>query len=63
MQAFFLQTRQSSGLRGKISTILEWPVHSPDLNLVENVWGIMDRRLYANVKKCDTVAQLKSSIM
>ena len=36
---------------------------SPDLNLVENVWDIMVRRLNANVKKCDTVAQLKSSIM
>ena len=27
------------------------------------LWGIMARRLNANVKKCNTVAQLKSSIV
>ena len=30
---------------------------------MENVWGIMVRRLYANEKQYDTVAQLKSSLM
>ena len=46
---------------GKKSTVLEWSVSSPDLNLVENVWGIM--ALWDIMQKCDTVAQLKSSIM
>ena len=44
-------------------TVLDWPAISPNLNLMENVWGIMVRRLYVNEKKYDTVAQLKSSIL
>ena len=49
--------------KGKQITVLDWPVLSPDFNLMENVWGIMVRRLYVNEKKYDTVAQLKSSIL
>ena len=61
--SFFSSNETKEGCLGKISTALEWLGLSLDLNLVENVWGIMVRRLNANVKKCNTVAQLLSSIM
>lgn len=42
--------------------LLEWPACSPDLNPIENLWGIIVRRLYANNKKYDTLRELKTAI-
>ena len=41
---------------------LSWPSMSPDLNLMENVWGILSRRVYANSKQFDNKKQLISAI-
>lgn len=38
--------------------LLDWPACSPDLNPIENLWGILARRVYANGRQFDTVAQL-----
>lgn len=37
-------------LRKARISVIDWPVRSPDLNIIENVWAYMQRRLY----ECDT---------
>lgn len=34
--------------------VLEWPALSPDLNPIENIWGILVRRVYANGQQFTT---------
>lgn len=43
--------------------ILDWPARSPDCNPIENIWGIMVRRIYANNKQYDRVEELEESIL
>lgn len=43
--------------------VLEWPARSPDLNPIENLWGILSRRVYANGKQYQSVAELKQAIV
>ena len=38
-------------------TLLPWPVRSPDLNPIENIWSWMDRKL--SRENVESVAQLK----
>lgn len=42
--------------------LLEWPACSPDLNPIENLWGIIVRRIYANNRQYPTVEALKDAI-
>jgi transposase len=43
--------------------ILQWPACSPDLNPIENLWGVIVRRVYANNRQFQTVAELKTAIL
>jgi transposase len=49
--------------RAKNIQLIEWPALSPDLNPIENVWGILVRRVYADGKQYDSVDDLKNAII
>ena len=43
--------------------VMDWPSLSPDLNIIENVWGYLSRQVYANGKQYNTKEELKNSIL
>ena len=43
--------------------VLPWPSLSPDLNPIENLWGILARKVYVEGKQFRTKKQLKTTIM
>ena len=43
--------------------ILEWPACSPDCNPIENLWGIIVRRVYEGKKCYQTVEELEKAIL
>jgi len=49
-------------LREHNITTLDWPAKSPDLNPIENVWGILARRVYAGGRQFSTPEELISTI-
>jgi transposase len=44
-----------------IDYIKDWPAHSPDLNLIENVWGIIVNRMAG--RDIETVDELRAAIL
>ncbi|KHJ78121.1 hypothetical protein OESDEN_22259 [Oesophagostomum dentatum] len=50
-------------LNSKKIPVLPWPPCSPDLNPIENIWGLMVRRVYANNKQYNTENELKKAIL
>ena len=43
--------------------LMDWPARSPDLNPMENLWGILVRRIYANNKQYGTKEELQQAIL
>jgi len=44
-------------------TILNWPSKSPDLNPIENSWGLLVRMVYANGKQFNNRDDIKAEII
>jgi hypothetical protein len=42
--------------------VLDWPSYSPDLNPIENLWGILVRIVYANGRQFNSVPELRAEI-
>lgn len=43
--------------------VLDWPALSPDLNPIENLWGIMSRRVYEGGRQFEHVHDLKKAVL
>ena len=43
--------------------VISWPSCSPDLNPIENIWGVLPRRIYANNTQYATMNDLKKAIV
>ena len=42
--------------------VLKWPAHSPDLNPIENVWGLLAGEVYSNGKQYFSAQELKDDL-
>lgn len=42
--------------------LLKWPARSPDLNPIENLWGIMAREVYGGGKQYQTIQELEVAV-
>jgi hypothetical protein len=42
---------------------LDWPSCSPDCNPMENMWGMLVRRVYAHNRQFNSVPELKAAIL
>lgn len=44
-------------------TVMNWPAVSPDLNPIENLWGILAQKVYQNGKQFNNVSDLKDCVV
>lgn len=47
----------------KIDILNKWPPKSADMNIIENVWSILARKVYHNGRQYDNKTQLKEAIV
>lgn len=50
-------------LEEKEIPLLEWPSRSPDLNPIENLWGLIARKVYEGGRQFDRINDLKTAIL
>lgn len=41
---------------------MDWPPYSPDLNPIENIWGILTNEVYSNGKQYTTIPELEIAV-
>lgn len=43
--------------------VFKWPAYSPDLNPIENLWGVLARKVYANGRQFNDIQSLREAIV
>ena len=50
-------------LKNSSIEVLDWPAKSPDMNPIENLWGIVARQIYCNGRQFSTLENLIDAIL
>lgn len=59
----FMATTTKKWLKERKIDVLDWPATSPDMNPIENLWGVLARKTYANGRQYESLSSLKACIM
>ena len=43
--------------------LLDWPANSPDLNIMENIWGILVRDVFKNGRQFSSISEIKKQLI